>query len=201
MQQLALPLSLAASLLLAAPSVAREPDKPVTASDPSARDIAETPIEDLNLRKGHIPPVLLAAVQRPYTLGGLDSCQRLAAAIGELNAVLGDDVDLPQAGGGHTSAGRIAQSVATSFIPFRGVIREVTGASARKRELEEAVLAGVARRAFLKGAGEARGCAYPARSVTPSVFAERLAALNAKPVKPDAKDAREQTSTPAPKRH
>ncbi len=182
-----------ATLALAAPSPAREPDKPVTANDPTARDIAETPIEDLNLKKGHIPPVLAAAVQRPYALAGLGSCQQLAAAIGELDAVLGEDVDLPQSGGSHTSAGRVAQSVAASFIPFRGVIREVTGASARKRELEEAIYAGVARRAFLKGAGEARGCAYPARSVTPGVFAERMAAIAAR--RAEAKAA------PAAKRH
>jgi hypothetical protein len=201
MKQIALSISLAAVLALPMPVLAREPDKPVTANDPSARDIAETPIEDLNLKKGHIPPVLVSAVQRPYGLTGLGNCAQLAAAIGELNAVLGDDVDLPQAGGGRTSAGRIAQSVATSFIPFRGVIREVTGASARKRELEEAVLAGVARRAFLKGAGEARGCAYPARSVTPRVFAERMAELNAKAAKADAKDSRPPASPGAPKRH
>ncbi len=198
MKRIVLRLSIAASLLLAPPAFAREPTKPVSDKDPTAADIATTPIDDLNLKKGHVPPVLVSAVQRPYGLQDLGNCARLSAAIGELDTVLGDDVDLPQAGGGHTSAGRVAQSVATSFIPFRGVIREVTGASARKRELEEAVYAGAARRAFLKGVGEARGCAYPARSVTPRVFAERMATIAPRE---EVKETKTQSASPDPKRH
>ena len=74
-----------------------------------------------------------------------------------------------------TAPGAIAKSVLGSFIPFRGIIREVSGANAQERLWDRALYAGAARRAFLKGMGEQRGCAWPARSATPAVLA-RLAA-------------------------
>lgn len=136
----------------------------VTNKDVSAADVATTPLSDLNIKKGTIPPVLTTATQQAYSLHGLGNCQRLASAIGELDAVLGPDVDVPKTGGRRISAGKAAQSFVGSFIPFRGVIRELSGASGHERELQAAILAGVARRAFLKGTGQSRGCRYPARS-------------------------------------
>jgi hypothetical protein len=122
--------------------------------------------------------VLIAAEQHPYTLSGLGTCQRITAAIGELNTVLGDDLDLPHREGQRTSPGRVAQSVAGSFIPFRGVIREVSGANAHERDMQAAILAGVARRSFLKGIGQSKGCRYPARSATLTVVSEKSARLS-----------------------
>lgn len=170
----------ALAVLAALPALAAEPEKPVTRKDVTAGDVAATPVTDLNLKKGEIPPLLTAAIQRPYTLQGLGGCQQLAAAIGELDAVLGDDIDVPQPGGRRTTPGHVAQEVAGSFIPFRGVIREVSGANSRNRELQSAIYAGVARRSFLKGIGESRGCRYPARSITPEVYARRQAELEAR---------------------
>ena len=172
-------LAFAATLvaLAALPVLAAEPDKPVTKKDVTAGDVAATPVTDLNLRKGELPPLLIAATQRPYNLSGLGTCQQLAAAIGELDAVLGEDLDVPQLGERRTTPGRVAQSVVGSFIPFRGLIREVSGASSRDKELQAAIWAGIARRSFLKGVGEARGCRYPARSVTPEFYARRMAEL------------------------
>jgi hypothetical protein len=176
---------------LAAPALASAPDKvqpstktqapekPVTEQNVGPKEIAETPATDLNIKKEPIPLLLVAAQQRPYTLSGLGTCQKLAAAIGELNAVLGDDVDLPQSDARRVDAGRVAQSVVGSFIPFRGVIREVSGANAHNREMQAAILAGVARRSFLKGVGQGKGCRYPARSATLEVFNAKMATLNA----------------------
>jgi hypothetical protein len=156
---------------------AQPPDKPVTNQDVGAKELVETPTTDLNITKKHIPLVLIAAEQHPYALSGGSSCQRLTAAIGELNAVLGDDVDLPHGKGQRTSAGRFAQSVAGSFIPFRGVIREVSGANAHERDMQAAILAGVARRSFLKGVGQSKGCRYPARSASLAVYNAKTATL------------------------
>lgn len=61
------------------------------------------------------------------------------------------------------SQGRIGQSVVGSIIPFRGVLREVTGAAERDRTLTAAYTAGMVRRSFLKGWGLGQGCEYPAR--------------------------------------
>ncbi len=182
LKMLVLSIPVLALVSFAAVAQSGEPGKPVTDKDVGAGEVAQTPVTDLNLKKDELPPLLIAAVQRPYTLRELTGCQQIAAAIGELDAVLGDDVDLPQIDGRRTSPGRVAQSVVGSFIPFRGVIREISGASERERQLQTAVLAGVARRSFLKGIGEARKCRYPARSATPEVFAARMAEVTGQPV-------------------
>lgn len=150
---------------------AKSPDKPITEQDVDAADVALTPLSDLNLRKGEIPQLLIDAQEQPYTLAGLARCSQIAAAVGQLDAVLGEDIDVAQAKGQRVSAGRVAQSVAGSFIPFRGVIRELSGANAQERKVQAAIYAGTARRAFLKGVGQQRGCRYPARSATPEVIA------------------------------
>jgi hypothetical protein len=150
---------------------AKDADKPITQQDVGAKDVAMTPLSDLNLRKGEIPQLLLDAQEDPYTLAGLARCPQIAAAVGELDAVLGDDIDVAQANRHRTSAGRVAQSVAGSFIPFRGVIRELSGANSQERKVQAAIYAGTARRAFLKGVGQQRGCRYPARSATPQIIA------------------------------
>src|SRR5689334_14758325 len=78
----------------AEPAKTAEPEKPVTQDNPNATDVATTPLNDLNLRKGEIPPLLTRAVEKPYDLTGMARCPQIAAAIGELDAVLGDDVDI-----------------------------------------------------------------------------------------------------------
>ncbi len=156
-----------------------EPDKPITQQDVNAKDVALTPLSDLNLRKGEIPPLLLAAQDDPYTLAGMARCPQIAAAVGELDAILGDDIDVAQAKKQSMSAGRVAQSVAGSFIPFRGVIREISGANSQERKVQAAIYAGTARRAFLKGIGQQRGCRYPARSATPQIIAAAQAEADA----------------------
>ena len=171
----------------AEPGKADEPEKPVTQKDVTAQDVVATPATDLNLKKDEIPALLVAAQERPYALRGLGTCSQLGAAIVELDGVLGDDIDVPQAEGKRTTPGRVAQSVVGSFIPFRGIIREVSGANAHDRAVQAAILAGVARRSFLKGIGQGKGCRYPARSATLEVFNARMAALNEGQVPPPAR--------------
>ncbi len=159
---LALPIAV---LLSTAPALAADPPAPVTDKQVSAVDVAATPVSDLNIKKDKIPELLLTAQQAPYSLSGLGTCSRLSAEIGRLNAVLGDDIDIVPNGGKRTSAGLVAQEVVGSFIPFRGVIREVSGANGHERDMKAAIVAGLSRRSFLKGTGQAKGCAYPARAV------------------------------------
>lgn len=172
-------LTVSALALLAAPALADPAEKPITQKDVDAVDVATTPITDLNIRKDEIPPVLLTAQTKPYDTADLGRCGQIAAAVGELDAVLGDDIDLPQVEGRRVSPGRVAQSVVGSLIPFRGVVREISGANAQQRQVQAAIQAGVARRSFLKGLGQAKGCRYPARSVTPEIWAERVKAAEA----------------------
>ena len=193
-------LALAAAPVLAQTAVAPENVK--------AADVAMSPLSDLNVRKKDVPVVLELAMAKPYDLNGIKSCRGLTTAIMDLDVALGDDIDI--ATGEKTtaetvgnSAGAIAKSVIGSFVPFRGVIRELSGANAQERAWNRALYAGTARRAFLKGIGEQRGCAWPARSATPAVLAklaaerEQLRLAKNEP-KPDKAKAREEQTAGQP---
>ena len=180
---------LAPCLLLALPaaasgqqSAAPAPARTMNDNKVTAVDVLATPAGDLNLRKGKIPALLDAAVADPYNLAGLKTCAQLSVAVSALDAILGPDRDIPADRAEKLSVGRVAQSAVGSFIPFRGIIREVSGANSHQRKVDDAVEAGTARRAFLKGYGQARGCAYPAREVTPKA----LAALEAQAAREQA---------------
>ena len=140
--------------------------KPITDRNPNVVDVVATPANDLNIRKGVIPPLLLAAQDNPYGLSGMRRCSDLSAEVRRFDAVLGDDFDVAQARNRKLNAGKVAQSVVGSFIPFRGIIREISGANESERRVQYAIYAGSARRAFLKGVGLQRGCPWPARPAT-----------------------------------
>jgi len=178
------------TLALTATPVAAEPEqpsKPITQREVDAVDVATTPITDLNIRKDEIPQLLISAQSSPYDLTGLGRCSQLAAKIGEFDAVLGDDIDLPHTPGQRVSAGRVAQSVVGSLMPFRGIVREISGANDQRRRVQLAIEAGLARRAFLKGIGQERGCRYPARAATREAWDQRVAEIEA--TKKDRKDS------------
>lgn len=137
--------------------------------EPDATEVAKTPLRDLNIDARDIPPVLQAAVANPYAAAGLKTCNAITAEIAELDGVLGADYDIAEDDGNdRLSEGRIGQSVVGSFLPFRGILREVTGAAENDRALRAAYTAGMARRGFLKGLGLGRGCKYPARPKPPA---------------------------------
>jgi len=132
-------------------------------AEPDVEDVARTPLTDLNLAKDPIPPLLLEAAEGPYAGEGLDGCDDIGGAIAELDAILGPDLDVADGRGDAISVGRIAQSAVGSFIPFRSIVREITGAADHQRAFEAAITAGAIRRGYLKGRGEQMGCSYPAR--------------------------------------
>lgn len=140
---------------------------------PDAEDVAMTPVTDLNLKKDEIPSVLLAARADPYASVGIRNCRDIQSAIAPLDAALGPDMDVYEEEGERISAGAVAKSVVASFIPFRGILRELTGAADHKREFEAAIYAGAVRRGFLKGLGQQRGCSYPARPAATKIAAAK----------------------------
>lgn len=151
------------ALLAAGPLAAQDEAKVVRDRDPDVEAIATTPIRDLNLTRDPIPVLLQRAAAAPYDAEGLNDCAAIGRAIAELDAVLGADLDVETAQGDDISVGKVAQGAVASLIPFRGIIREITGAADHQREFEQAIYAGSVRRGFLKGLGQQRGCAYPAR--------------------------------------
>jgi hypothetical protein len=162
---------LAATPAYAQTAVAPEKVKP--------EDVVTSPLEDMNLRKRDIPPVLEHAAEKPYDLTGIKTCRGYQTAIADLDAVLGADIDVAEELSDDDKTTNTAASVAKTLlgglIPFRSVVRELSGANARERAWERAIYAGSVRRAFLKGVGQQRGCGYPARAATPEVLAKLTA--------------------------
>ncbi|MDQ8758336.1 hypothetical protein RCO27_19070 [Sphingosinicella sp. LHD-64] len=127
----------------------------------SAGQIATQPARDVGIQRTEVPPVLERAAADPYGLDGARTCAQISAAIIELSGVLGTDFDMPAEAQG-SEAGRIAAAggrmVVNSVVPFRSLIRELSGAADQQRRLEAAVDAGIARRGFLRGLHRSRGC-------------------------------------------
>jgi hypothetical protein len=166
--------------LLTEPATARVQEEPVMGRTPDAQDVAMTPVTDLNLKKDEIPPVLIAAAINPYASVDLKKCTDIASAIALLDGALGPDMDVAQTDPDKVSAGAVAKSVVASFIPFRGVIRELTGAADHQREFEAAIYAGAVRRGFLKGLGQQMNCPYPSRPAFAQPAVARQPAKSAK---------------------
>lgn len=132
--------------------------------EPDVAEVAKTPLRDLNIDPPDIPEVLQRAAEAPYDMAQITSCNTIVADIAALDTVLGADYDIAaDDGNDRLSEGRIAQSVVGSILPFRGILREVTGAASNDRAFRAAYTAGMVRRGFLKGLGLERGCKYPAR--------------------------------------
>jgi hypothetical protein len=136
-------------------------------------DAATSPLEDLNIKRVEIPEVLKRAVQSPYDLEGLNRCERIAEEIGRLDGALGPDLDEAPPPDHRTRAQKIgsaAHSAAVSavrerahgILPFRGWLRQLTGAERHDRAVRAAVEAGRIRRGYLKGVGMRMDCAPPA---------------------------------------
>ncbi|WP_331037712.1 hypothetical protein, partial [Brevundimonas sp.] len=133
---------------------------------------AMTPLEDFNLRREQIPPVLLHAAANPYDLRGMGRCGAIAAEVARLDDALGPDTAEPPPPRGSRSelaaaaAAELAldavRDASTDFIPGRSWVRLLTGAERHSRRVQSAVQSGLLRRAFLKGTGMQRNCAPPA---------------------------------------
>lgn len=148
-----------AALCLATPAAAQE----VTDDTVTARDVALAPLQDLNLRKDPIPATLIKAAEDPYGNPGLDKCPQIQREIADLDAVLGEDFDTAEQAERKLTPGKVALGLVTGLIPYRGVIRQISGAADHEHKFKQAISAGLMRRAYLKGLGEAKKCGYPAR--------------------------------------
>ena len=161
-----LALAIAAQLATGAAAQPPPPAEPsvqdrVVGAGKKAGEIASQPAKDLNIEKREIPPILMEAAQDPYSLEGVGTCQQLATEVGRLSEVLGPDfkpVDPNAENKGEKLAEAGGKAVVNSLIPFRGLVREVSGAAPAQRAYNSALDAGFARRGFLRGVHRARGC-------------------------------------------
>ncbi len=142
-------------------------------------EAASSPLNDLNLVRAKIPPVLLLAQKAPYAPPVDPSCGGLAHEIRQLDAALGPDLDAPSGPGDHglvergrSEAGEAAvgavRHTAEGLIPFRGWVRKLSGAERYSKQVLDAITAGIVRRAYLKGLGQARGCLTTAALPAPA---------------------------------
>jgi hypothetical protein len=95
--------------------------------------------------------VLLTAAAGPYVTDGLADCLTISRELAALDTVLGPDIDGSSAApdaSAHLAAGVIG---GVFGLPFRGVVRQLSGAQQREVTRQAAVLAGMVRRGFLKG--------------------------------------------------
>ena len=155
-------------------------DATTTTRDGISRGVegaVRAPARDLNIERKEIPPKI-KALQGAY-LEGIDfTCQQIADEILALTVEIGlDEDDLrhqPGASRG-TRAGKAASEAAldavegfsSGIIPFRGVVRRVSGAHAYEKRYRAATLTGLKRRAYLKGIGAVKGCLPPAAPLPP----------------------------------
>ena len=158
-------------LLAAAPALAQNRDDQ---KDLQWEDAAKTPLRDLNVMPDKIPQVLRDAHEDAYRPPRQLSCRGIANEIQDLEDVLGDDFDAPppppptkeekRTG----TANMVLKGAAGSIVPFRGWVRQLTGAERHAQAVQSAVAAGRVRRAYLKGLGQSIRCRWPAAPWRPS---------------------------------
>jgi hypothetical protein len=139
-----------------------------TSSRAKTRELVKQPLKDLNVVRDLIPEALMKAKADPYAKPQEASCHTVRIEIYELDYALGEDLDAGTATDDSLSKKlanetyNLARGAASGLIPYRGILRRVTGAEKHARAINEALLAGAVRRSYLKGFGESLGCAYPA---------------------------------------
>ncbi len=151
-------------LLMSSTAMAQEQEAQKDDTLQKAGDIATQPAKDVGIAKTTIPDVLQRAVEAPYALPSPRNCKAIIADIAELTEALGPDFGTGTENN-ENRTGKIMEAggkaVVNSLIPFRGLIREVSGAAHAQRRLEAAISTGMARRGFLRGYGQAKGCKIP----------------------------------------
>ena len=146
-----------------------------TASKPATTQervggILNQPLDDLNISGDEIPPLLIATANAPYAPPVRTDCAGLVAEVTALNGLLGPDLAPVTPAGNEPiinedsatdAAWDAARSAAVGWVPFRGVVRFVTGADRREARVKHAILAGFVRRAYLKGLAQTQHCPSP----------------------------------------
>jgi hypothetical protein len=124
--------------------------------------VVRKPFQDLGIIRPDAPQVLKQAALDLYTPPGDGGCVAIMEQVARLGAVLGPDLDEHVYAGDPDAldADNLTAGAVGSLLdlPFRGIVRWVSGADVREKALAKVVLAGMLRRAFLKGFAQASGC-------------------------------------------
>lgn len=105
-------------------------------------EIVSQPARDVGAASTKIPPVLLAAYDDPYGLTGLGPCRKLRQEIDDLSGALGPG-SMVKTERKENRAGKLAEgggkTIVNAFIPFRGLVRKISGAAPAQRRLDSAI--------------------------------------------------------------
>jgi len=165
-------LLLALAAMLVAPVAVAQTGAPAPTTGQRAGQAARQPLEDFNVAKDEIPAKLIAIQDDPYAMKNMRTCYQIGSEVAELNDVLGADVDSSDEAKRKTvdTAIDVGGGLISGLVPFRGLVREVSGANAAEKRYQRALYSGISRRSFLKGLGQAKGCKPPA---APSAMAAK----------------------------
>ncbi len=150
--------------------------QPSGAAGPAGGQVGEAitaPLRTLNLIKPDVVPALRNAAEAPYAAPQPLTCDTIGAEVLALNSALGADLDAivsntsaSLADRGSEAANKAAigalRNAADGLVPYGGLVRQLSGASRAAKEAADARVAGVVRRAYLKGLGQAMKCEAPA---------------------------------------
>lgn len=155
------------------------------------------PLRDVGVVRERVPEPLANAASSPYAMpasaDGRPNCAAINTEIAALDGALGADLDLrlrQRDGVGSMVAGAIRSAI---DVPYRNVVRRLSGAERREREMRDAIQAGMVRRAFLRGIRDA--------NCTGQINARQTDALMPSPTSPsfaalDAPDMTAEVSAP-----
>ncbi len=145
---------------------------------------AQSPLVDVGIIEDPIPEELKKYMKNAYALPDPLTCAEILGQIARLDALLGPDQCTPQNPAGmyisekgkyvdeaaQMAEDRVADTVTgyVNIIPFRSVVRYLSGAESHAREVIKAQQAGIARRSFLKGMAAAHGCREASSAPLPS---------------------------------
>lgn len=146
-------------------------ERAIQQSQDGFSNAAMSPLEDVNLKRDEIPQ-FLRTIKNPYKVNPEISCNEIAQQVQRLDGLLGRDWDIPPpdkkalrdqaADGASTAFLDTISSSASGLIPYRGLVRTVTGANSHASKVRKAYERGSHRRTFLKGMGLMKSCGFPA---------------------------------------
>ncbi len=159
-------------------------------------DAATAPLEDLNLKRKEIPDILVKVVEDPYYVPATLTCKTVRSELTALEPLIGPDIkakgvqvasnnsfipDIPDLDSiempnvQKLAHDRLMSEIRsqTNILPFRSIIRRVTGAEKHKRNYDEAYQAGKLRRAYLKGLAQSKFGTHCLKEPLPTQLAEK----------------------------
>jgi hypothetical protein len=125
-------------------------------------EIGSQPARDVGAIQAGNPADPEKALGDPYSLKGLKTCAQLSTEVRKPQRGAGRRLRHRQRGPKENRAGKLAEAggktIINSIIPFRSLVREVTGAAPADRHMNAVVDAGLARRGFLRGVHYKQKC-------------------------------------------